>query len=92
MTHVLRPATPGDLEAIYRMAKRTGGGFTNLPPDRKALKARIARAVAAFQRDEDIVGDDQFFFVLEESATGKVIGTCQIFSRIGSTWPFYSLH
>jgi arginine N-succinyltransferase len=90
MTHVLRPATPGDLEAIYRMAKRTGGGFTNLPPDRKALKARIARAVAAFQRDEDIVGDDQFFFVLEESATGKVIGTCQIFSRIGSTWPFYS--
>lgn len=90
MTHVLRAATPGDLEAIYRMAKRTGGGFTNLPPDRAALKARIARAIAAFGREEDTLGDDHFFFVLEESATGRVIGTCQIFSRIGSTWPFYS--
>jgi len=90
MTHVLRAATPGDLEAIYRMAKRTGGGFTNLPPDRAALKSRIARALAAFGRDEDVPGDDHFFFVLEERLTGKVIGTCQIFSQVGSTWPFYS--
>ncbi|MBO9574544.1 MAG: arginine N-succinyltransferase [Sphingobium sp.] len=90
MTHVLRPATPGDLEAIYRMAKRTGGGFTNLPPDRAALRSRIADAVAAFGRKEDVLGDDHFFFVLEDSVTGKVIGTCQIFSRVGSIWPFYS--
>ena len=90
MTHVLRAATPGDLEAIYRMAKRTGGGFTNLPPDRSALKSRIARALTAFGRDEDARGDDHFFFVLEERLTGKVIGTCQIFSQVGSTWPFYS--
>ena len=90
MTHVLRAATLGDIEAIYRMAKRTGGGFTNLPPDRAALKARLARAIAAFGRDEDLPGDDHFFFVLEDSETGQVIGTCQIFSQVGSTWPFYS--
>ncbi len=90
MTHVLRAATLGDLEAIYKMAKRTGGGFTNLPPDRGALKARLARAVGAFQREADALGDDHFFFVLEDKATGKVSGTCQIFSHIGSTWPFYS--
>jgi arginine N-succinyltransferase len=90
MTHVLRAARPDDLEAIYRMAKRTGGGFTNLPPDRRALRARITRAMAAFEREEDALGDDHFFFILEESSTGKIIGTCQIFSRIGSTWPFYS--
>lgn len=90
MTHVLRTARLDDLEAIYTMAKRTGGGFTNLPPDRKALKARIARAVAAFQREEDTPGDDHFFFILEDVDRGKVTGTCQIFARIGSTWPFYS--
>ncbi|MEI9852889.1 MAG: arginine N-succinyltransferase [Sphingomonas sp.] len=90
MTHVLRAARLDDLEAIYKMAKRTGGGFTNLPPDRGALKARLARAVAALQRDADVPGDDHFFFVLEDSATGKVSGTCQIFSKVGATWPFYS--
>ena len=37
MSFVIRAAHPGDLEPLYEMAKLTGGGFTNLPPDRKAL-------------------------------------------------------
>ena len=47
MTHLVRAASPADLEAIYRMAKRTGGGFTNLPPDRAALAAKLDRAAVA---------------------------------------------
>jgi arginine N-succinyltransferase len=90
MTFVLRAAGPDDLAAIYRMAKSTGGGFTNLPPDRPTLKAKLARAAAAFARGEDAPGDDMFLFVLEDLASGKAKGTCQIFARIGSTWPFYS--
>ncbi|MAN58202.1 MAG: arginine N-succinyltransferase, partial [Paracoccus sp.] len=39
MTHIIRPSRPDDLEALYEMAKLTGGGFTNLPPDRAALTA-----------------------------------------------------
>ena len=31
-------------------------------------------------------------FVLENTETRKVVGTNQIFARIGSTWPFYSYH
>ena len=90
MTHVLRPAVPDDLPAIYQMAKSTGGGFTSLPADRGVLEARLARGVAALAREEETVGDDLFFFVLEERATGRVSGTCQIVSRIGATRPFYS--
>ena len=26
MTHIIRAATPGDLQHLYEMAKRTGGG------------------------------------------------------------------
>ncbi len=33
----LRAARSADLEPLYEMAKLTGGGFTNLPPDRKSL-------------------------------------------------------
>ncbi|MBS0481222.1 MAG: arginine N-succinyltransferase [Proteobacteria bacterium] len=90
MTHIIRAATPADLQHIYEMAKRTGGGFTNLPPDRPALTAKLERSMAAYSRVGDSVGDDLFVFVLEDTATGEVRGTCQIFSAVGLKWPFYS--
>jgi arginine N-succinyltransferase len=90
MTHLVRAASPADLDAIYRMAKRTGGGFTNLPPDRAALAAKLDRAARAFARDTDTPADDRFVFVLEDTARRAIVGTCQIFARVGSPLPFYS--
>ena len=52
MTFIVRPATERDLKPLYEMAKLTGGGFTNLPPDRPALKAKLERSRVAFARDE----------------------------------------
>ncbi|WP_375601267.1 arginine N-succinyltransferase [Sphingomonas sp. TZW2008] len=72
------------------MAKLTGGGFTNLPPDRRALKAKLDRSHAAFARDTDSVEDELFVLILENLATGEVRGTCQIFTQVGQRHPFYS--
>jgi len=90
VTFVIRAANAADLQHLYEMAKRTGGGFTNLPPDRKALTAKLERGAQAFARTEDTLGDDLFVFVLENTATGEVRGTCQVFSAVGLKWPFYS--
>ncbi|MBM0170239.1 arginine N-succinyltransferase [Altererythrobacter sp. C41] len=90
MTFALRAARTDDLEPIYEMAKLTGGGFTNLPPDRDALSAKLNRAATAFARTDDALGDDQFVLVLENTATGEVRGTCQLFTQVGQQWPFYS--
>ncbi|MDQ4421009.1 arginine N-succinyltransferase [Sphingobium sp. DEHP117] len=90
MSYVVRPARPDDLASVYQIAKSTGGGFTNLPPDRSTLKAKLARAASCFAREEDELQDDLYFFMLEDGATGKICGTCQIFSQIGARWPFYS--
>lgn len=90
MTFLLRAAHEKDLEALYRMAKGTGGGFTNLPPDKPTLKAKLERAAGAFARDEEVVSDDLFVFILEDTATGKVHGTCQILAQVGTELPFYS--
>jgi arginine N-succinyltransferase len=89
-THIFRPAGRKDVEAVYELAKLTGGGFTNLPADRDAITAKLDRAEAAFARVEDSLDNDMFFFVLEELATGEIHGTSLIFSRIGDHWPFYS--
>ena len=90
MTFRLRAARPSDLEHLYEMAKLTGGGFTNLPPDRKALGAKLERASTAFANREDALVDEQFVLVLENAQTGAVRGTCQLMTMVGQQWPFYS--
>jgi arginine N-succinyltransferase len=86
----IRAATDADIDHLYEMAKLTGGGFTNLPADRRALKKRLAQSSAAFVRPDDTLGDDVFVLMLENVATGDVRGTCQMFSRVGQNHPFYS--
>ena len=90
MSFRIRAATDGDLQHLYEMAKLTGGGFTNLPPDRQALRAKLDRSHAAFARQDGPVEDELFVLVLENIATGEVRGTCQIFTRVGDRHPFYS--
>ncbi len=90
MSFIIRAARPDDVQPMYEMAKRTGGGFTNLPPDRKSLSKKLERSAEAFARTSGEVADDLFVFVLENTQTGEVRGTCQIFSSVGQKWPFYS--
>jgi len=89
VSYRVRPVLSDDFQAIYEMAKLTGGGFTNLPPDRGALVDKLARSEGAFAREEEKQTDDLFMFVVEK-ANGQIRGTCQIFGMIGSEWPFYS--
>ena len=90
MSFRLRAARPSDLEHLYEMAKLTGGGFTNLPADRKALSAKLERAAEAFANSGDELVDEQFVLVLENTQTGAVRGTCQLMTKVGQQWPFYS--
>lgn len=92
MSYRVRPATGEDFAAIYEMAKLTGGGFTNLPPDRATLVSKLSRSDASFQRDGDEQAGDLYVFVLEDLASGKVRGTCQVFGQVGTQHSFYSYH
>src|SRR6185312_15173951 len=90
VTFRIRAARDTDLQPLYEMAKLTGGGFTNLPADRTALKAKLDRSSASFAREEDTLDDEVFVLVLENADTGEVRGTCQLFTRVGQKYPFYS--
>ncbi|WP_300974240.1 arginine N-succinyltransferase [Sphingomonas sp. LHG3406-1] len=92
MSFRIRPARPDDFDAIYEMAKLTGGGFTNLPADKGTLVAKLSKSEAAFDKTEEVQGNDCFIFVLEDPAAGIIRGTCQVFGQVGSTQAFYSYH
>ena len=90
MSFRIRAARPDDLRALYDLAKLTGGGFTNLPADKATLEAKLARSEAGFSRDGEAPADDLYLFMLEDSRTGALRGTCQVFGLVGSDRPFYS--
>jgi arginine N-succinyltransferase len=90
MSFRLRAARACDLEHLYEMAKLTGGGFTNLPADRASLKSKLDRAEAAFAREDGSIADELFVLVLEDARSGAVRGTCQLMTKVGQRWPFYS--
>jgi len=92
MSYRVRPATADDFRAIYQMAKLTGGGFTNLPPERQTLVAKLDRSDKSFSRRREIQTGDLYMFVLEDPKTRKIRGTCQVFGQVGVNEAFYSYH
>ena len=92
MSYRVRPATSEDFRSIYQMAKLTGGGFTNLPPDRQTLVSKLDRSEKSFARKDDQQTGDLYMFVLEDPKAGCIRGTCQIFGAVGVAQPFYSYH
>ena len=92
MSYRVRPATGDDYKAIYQMAKLTGGGFTNLPPDRATLVSKLERSDKSFSRKQNSQAADLYVFVLEDPNSGKIRGTCQVFGQVGVIQPFYSYH
>ncbi|HEX8400741.1 MAG TPA: arginine N-succinyltransferase [Allosphingosinicella sp.] len=90
MNFRVRPAVGSDFDAIYEMAKLTGGGFTNLPADRGALVEKLVTSEKAFTSERSEPGDDLFLMMLENADTGQIRGTCQLFGMVGTEHPFYS--
>ncbi|TPE60573.1 arginine N-succinyltransferase [Sandaracinobacter neustonicus] len=86
----VRPAGLRDLDGLKALAELTGGGFTNLPNDRDALSERIARSDASYAARLTEPKDENYILVLEHAPSGRIGGTCCLFSRVGVRWPFYS--
>jgi arginine N-succinyltransferase len=87
---VVRPARLDDVDALYQLACKTGEGFTNLPPDRAALLERIEKSCTSFEDDVHAPQNQKFLLMLEVVASGEVVGTANVYSRLGTEWPFYS--
>jgi len=87
---VVRPVVKSDHEEILALAKEAGIGMTSLPPDAKVLEAKIARSISSINGKAETKKDEAFLFVLEDTKTKKLVGTCGVVSHVGIKHPFYS--
>ncbi|KXS35109.1 MULTISPECIES: arginine N-succinyltransferase [Idiomarina] len=87
---VIRPIEAADYEALYSCAVESGHGFTSLPIDQGLLERRIARAQAAFaKQDVATPGDESYLFVMEDTETGEIAGVSGIEAAVGLTEAFW---
>jgi len=77
----MRPVRREDFDEILALAKQSGGGMTNLPPEPDALRPRIDFAARCFEANATEPGGEVYMMVLEKD--GKVLGTSAVFSAVG---------
>ncbi len=86
----LRPVHERDLPQLAALVRSVQGGLTTLPPDEAFLQERIDDSLRAFSSRVRKPGGEYYLFVLENSATGELMGTSAIAARVGGFDPFYS--
>ena len=87
---VMRPAQMADLAEVQRLAADSPVGVTSLPDDAGRLRDKIAASEASFAAEVSFNGEETYFFVLEDSASGRLVGCSGIVASTGYSEPFYS--
>lgn len=88
----IRPIRAEDFPVLVQFAHESGHGFTSLPKHDPHLQTKIERAEAAFANGPADDGSAGFLFVMEDVASGEVVGTSGIEARVGLDDALYHYH
>ncbi len=87
---VMRPAQLSDLAEIRRLAADSPVGVTSLPDDDERLREKVLASEASFAAEVSFNGEESYFFVLEDTDAGRLVGCSGIVASAGYSEPFYS--
>jgi arginine N-succinyltransferase len=87
---LFRPVRESDLPGLVALASSIAGGLTTLPANEEFLRDRIDASLRAFATRVKRPGGECYLFVLEDTATGEVVGTSGLAACVGGYEPFYS--
>lgn len=87
---IIRPVKREDIDSIVELASQAKAGLTTLPHDKNLLIKRIEQSIAGFSKKIEKPEGELYFFVLEEIASHKILGTSAIVSKVGGFEPFYT--
>jgi arginine N-succinyltransferase len=88
---VLRPVEQTDLPQLQQLARDSLVGVTSLPDDSERLREKIAGSCASFASAAEANGPENYFFVLEDLDSQRLVGCSEILATAGFDEPFYSL-
>lgn len=87
---IIRPVRHGDEASVLAIAQAAGIGMTSLPPEERVVAEKVERSVASFNGTLEAPDNPLYFFVMEDTANGDVVGTCAVEAHIGLRRPMYS--
>lgn len=85
----VRPVRGEDGDALYRLALSMGAGMTTFPADREALEEKIAASIDSFAGRRQRL-DAHYLLVLEDLASGALLGTAAVYASVGQPFGFFS--
>lgn len=88
--YVVRPVMKKDLEQLYKLSSLTKAGLTTFPHNKKLLRRRIDKSIYDFSQAVTKPNGENYFFVMEETQSGRVVGTCAVMSKVGGFEPSYT--
>lgn len=88
--YVIRPVREEDFDAFLELAVLTGGELTNIPGDPDVVRWRLEESARSFDLREARPGSHRYLFLLEDTDTHEIAGTCGIISKVGGFQPFYT--
>ena len=87
---LFRRAVAQDLDDIHALAMHSGMGMTTLTKSIELLQKRLTWSNNSFGKSIQEPSNEYYLFVLQDTSSGKVVGTSAIEASIGDEVPFYS--
>ncbi len=87
---LVRPVELSDIDALEKLAAGSMPGVHTLPRTRDRIAASVERSIASFAAHVDIPSEESYLFVLEQQASGEIVGTAAIFAQAGSNGTYFS--
>ena len=87
---VVRAIQKDDVEALFELVQQAESGLTTLKISKTSLAERVAESLLAFAKEHATPQGQPYVFVMEELATGALVGTSSIYAKVGGFQPFYS--
>lgn len=87
---LVRTANESDIDGVLELAHQAYPGMTTLPPEHSVLEAKLRNSVESIQKELENEKEATYFLVMQDSDTGKIVGTAAIIASLGAKEEFYS--
>ncbi len=86
----IRSAQLSDLQQLLEISHATGSGMSSMPSNQTSWETKLTASDKSIKAPAEGANGEVYFLVMEDSETGKIVGTSAIYAGVGLNQPFYS--